>query len=69
MPYLRFTLDLAVKEPIPDTLKNKLPAIRDAIRQLKSYASNIGSNEMTITAKYHRCNHDIGAPCGEEKEI
>lgn len=75
MSYLRFNLDLAVKQPIPTALKDKLPAIRDAIKQLKSYASKIneGKNneEMTVKASYHICHHDSGntIPCEPEQEI
>lgn len=74
MSYLRFRLDLAIKEPIPQALKDKLPAIRREIRRLKSYASKInegkGNEEITVTATYHICDHDNPAnrtPCVEEE--
>ena len=73
MSYLRFTLDLAIKQPIPQALKSKLPEIRDAIRQLKAYASKINegsvNEEMTVRATYHICHHDEGLPCEPEQEI
>lgn len=73
MSYLRIQTDLAIKEPIPQLLKDKLPAIRDAIRELKSYASIINKDadneEMTIRAVWHICNHDIGEICTPEQEI
>jgi len=73
MSYIRFNLNLAVKEPIPDALKKKLPEIRNAIKMLKSYASKINegkvNEEMTVKAVWHRCHHDTNEPCEEEKEI
>ena len=73
MSYLRFNLDVAIKQPIPETLKNKLPIIRSHVRDLKSYASKINegtpNEEMTVKATYHVCRHDEGLPCDEETEI
>jgi len=73
MSYIRFNLDLAVKQPIPSGLKSKLPEIRDAIRKLKSYASKINegkvNEEMTVKAAYHICRHDENLPCDPEVEI
>ena len=71
--YLRFTLDLAVKQPIPAVLQAKLPAIKDAIKQLKAYASKINAGaaneEITVKATYHICRHDEGLPCDPEVAI
>jgi len=73
MSYIRFTLDLAVKEPLPQELKNALPKIKDAIRKLKSYASKINegsvNEEITVKAVWHRCKHDEGLSCEAEQEI
>ena len=73
MSYLRFNLDLAIKQPIPNALKNKLPAIRHTIKELKSYASKINegqdNEEITVKATWHLCKHDEGKPCEEENEI
>lgn len=73
MSYIRFQLDLAVKQPIPAALMSKLPEIKEAIRKLKSYASKINegkdNEEMTVTASYHICHHDEGLPCEPETEI
>ena len=73
MAYLRFTLDLAVKQPIPAALQAKLPAILDTIKQLKSYASKINAGtageETTVRAVYHICRHDEGLPCDPEVAI
>lgn len=73
MSFLRLDIRLAVKEPIPQELKDALPSIKDKIRQLKSFASKINegtnSEEMTVKATWHRCFHDEGKPCGEEQEV
>lgn len=73
MSFIRFNLDLAIKEPIPDELNQKFSAIKETILKLKSFASKINegkeNEEMTIRAVYHRCFHDEGKPCEIEKEI
>ncbi len=73
MPYLRFTLDLAIPQPLPPALVAALPTIRQGIKDLKAYAAKINAGkaneEMTVKATYHICNHDIGQPCDAEVEI
>lgn len=73
MSYIRFQLDLAVKQPMPPALQSKLPEIKEAVRKLKSFASRINegkeNEEMTVRAVYHICHHDEGLPCEPEKEI
>ncbi len=69
MSHLRFTLDLAVKMPIPSALQTKLQAIKDRIKELKAFAEKINSEENTIRATYHICHHDEGKPCEPEQEI
>lgn len=73
MSYIRFQLDLAVKQPIPAALQSKLPEIREAVRKLKSFASKINegkeTEEMTVRAVYHICHHDEGLPCEPETDI
>ena len=73
MPYLRFKIDLAIKQPVSSSLTSNLPAIKQKIRDLKTYATkiNVGEDneEDTVSAKYHICNHDIGKPCGKEYDI
>ncbi len=73
MSYLRFSLNLAIKQPIPQALQDKLPTIKARIQELKSYAEKINAGkdneEMTIKAVYHICNHDTGMACGEEQDI
>jgi hypothetical protein len=73
MSYLRFNLDLAIKEPVPETLAAELPAIKQAIRRLKTYASKINqgtaNEEITVKANHHICRHDEGLPCDQETEI
>ena len=73
MSHLRFTLDLAVKQPIPAALQNALPTIRNKVRQLKSYAEKINAGqpneELSVRATYHVCHHDTGEPCEEEQDV
>ena len=73
MPYIRFRLDLAIKQPIPQKLKEHLPAIKAKILELKSYSEKINegkeNEEMTVKTSYHICNHDIGLPCEKEVDI
>ena len=82
MPYLRFTLDLAIPEDstgtlmagikIPTALANRIPAIRQGILDLKSYARKINAGaaheEMTVKATWHVCYHDEAnpQPCAEQ---
>ena len=80
MAGIRFNLDLFIQEDptgtlmagvkIPSVLATKIPTIRQAIRDLKVYASKI-NEEMTIRATYHICYHNEipTKPCGAEQEI
>jgi len=70
----RFQLDLA----IPEAIYNSIPlstktAIRDRIRQLKSYAVKINegaaNEELTVKATWQKCHHDTGELCEPEQEI
>lgn len=67
--YIWFNIVLAIPMPIPQTLENKLPVIKDKIRQLKQYAVNTG--EIAFSASWHICHHDEipRKPCGEDYEI
>ncbi len=65
--YIWFQIDLAIPMPIPDALQAKLPAIKDKIRQLKTYAVNTGM--FSFRAKYHICPHKEGKLCEVEQEI
>jgi hypothetical protein len=85
MAGLRFQIDLFVPESptgtlvagvkIPTALATKIPAIRQAVRDLKAYAVKIneGENneEMTVLAKYHICHHNENPqlPCEPAQEV
>ena len=85
MAGLRFSLDLYIDEDptgvliagvkIPPALAGKIPAIRQAIRDLKVFASKINegkdNEEMTVRAAYHICYHNENSnkPCKPEQEI
>ena len=85
MAGLRFTLDLFVAEDltgtlvagikIPTALAIRIPAIRQAVRDLKAYATKINegtaNEEMTVKAVFHICRHNESPykPCEPEQEI
>jgi hypothetical protein len=82
---LRFTLDLYIDEDpagtlvagvkIPTALATKIPAIRQAVRDLKVYAKKVNAGkvneELTVKASYHICYHNeaIVKPCAQEQDI
>ncbi len=92
MACLRFTLDLAVPEDpggtlilavdgvggikLPSAFVVKIPAIKAAIQQLKTFSVNINSGqpneEITTRAFYRICHHNEGEGhpvCEEAIEI
>ncbi len=84
MAGLRFNLDLYIPSSdtgtlvagvkIPNALALKIPTIRQAVRDLKAYATKINegqvNEELTVRAVFHICNHGgINIPCGPEQEI
>ncbi len=85
MAFLRFEISLAVKEDptgtlvagikIPTALATKIPAIRQAIQTLKSFASKINAGkpneENTVRFKRHICHHDEPGntiPCSDTEQ-
>ena len=73
MSYLRFRIDGAIKQPLPQAVKDALPAIRAKILQLKNYCEKINAGlpneENTISFKQHICRHDEGGACDSEVDI
>lgn len=75
MSLIRFSLDLAIPEAVYNAIPvAKKTAFRDVIRAMKALAVKINegatNEEMTITAKMHRCHHDTGDQlCEPEIEI
>ena len=73
MSYLRFNLDLAIKQPIPEELELKLPEILVAIGMLRNYAVEVQGGEVNVElsdqATYHICRHDEHKSCEQPKEI
>ena len=69
MTGIRFTIDCFIDEAaynaVPAATKT---AIRDRIRQLKTYAKSL-PGESTVKATWHRCNHDTGGSCENEVDI
>lgn len=64
---LWFQIDLAIPMPLPQALQDKLPAIKDKLRLLKTYAVSTGIG--TFHAGYHICRHEEGLLCESEVEI
>jgi len=62
-----FLIDLAVPLPMPQALQDKLPTIKNKIRQLKTYAVNTG--EAAFFGTYHICHHDTRQPCEDSVDI
>ena len=70
----RFRLDLAIPASVYDSIASSTKtAIRDKIRQLKSFAVKINegadNEEMTVKASWHKCHHDTGELCEPENDI
>mgnify|MGYP001612237478 CR=1 FL=1 len=70
----RFMIDCAIPEAVYNAIPAaKKTAIRDRIRELKSYAIKINegtpNEEMTVTAKWHKCHHDTNELCEPEQDI
>jgi|WetSurMetagenome_2_1015567.scaffolds.fasta_scaffold653287_2 hypothetical protein len=83
MAGLRFILDLYIPESpigtivegvqIPTSLATQIPAIREQIRVLKTYAAKINAGtlleEASMKASFHICRHDEGKSCSSEQDI
>jgi len=73
MSYLRYRIDLAVKEPIPAALEAELTAIEARICGLHGYSEKINeglsNEEDTVRATKHICRHDTGEPCDPEQDL
>ena len=87
MAGLRFNLDLYVDETpdgkevtisgvklkLPLEFVDRMPAIRNAVRKLKSFSSKINegkdNEEMTTVAQFHICRHNEGRSCDEPQDI
>ena len=73
MSYLRYTLELAFKEPLPVQLKNRLKAWELATKAILPDAVIINegqeNEEMTVKAAYHICHHDTGDTCEPEIKL
>lgn len=70
MSYTRISIDLAFKNPMSNTVKNKLQELKTLAKQGKTYAKKINegqpNEENTVRATYHVCYHDEpgnNAPC------
>ena len=67
MALVRFTLDIAIPEPVYQAITPaKKAAFRDIIRELKALSVRINrglpNEEMTALASWHLCYHDEAVP-------
>ena len=89
MAFLRFSISVAIPEDpegtlildsdgvggirIPTALANQIPAIRQGVRFLKSFSSNINvgqpNEEITTHASLHICHHDTNEACEPIQEM
>ena len=67
MPGTRVNIDLFFLDMTPAQVNQQFPALLPAIKAAKARATKIndgkGNEEMSVTARYHTCNHDINQPC------
>lgn len=73
MSLKRYNIQLAYKEPLSTTLKGKLVALENILRDVKKSAVKINTGmaneENTTKATIHTCHHDTGKACELEVEI
>ena len=72
MSLKRYNIDLAFPEPISTSLAGKLRAFESATKAILSNAVKIHEgevNEEATRAVWHKCHHDIGEACEEERDI
>ncbi len=75
MSYLRFIVDLAIKQPISSGLQAQLSAIATQILRLQSESEKINPGQImeenSTRATYHVCHHDEHPPkpCDPEEDI
>ena len=62
-----------IKNALPLELQDDIVAYYQMIKKWKSYAVKINAGaineELSVTATYEICRHDIGQACGETHEI
>ena len=62
-----------IKAALPPDLQDDAVALFQKIKRWKGYAVKInegaGNEEVSITATYEICRHDIGKACSPQREI
>jgi cation transport regulator ChaB len=62
-----------IRDALPQELQDIIVDYYQKIQRWKSYAVKINdgqnSEELSITATYEICRHDIGEPCSPQTEI
>ena len=72
MSLKRYNIDLAFPEPISTSLASKLMGFENAVKAILLNAVKINEgkvNEEATRAVWHKCHHDIGEACEEERDI
>jgi len=73
MSYLRYNIQLAIKEPVSGSIKKITKDFEKLVEDVRKYTVRIndgqGNEEETVKATWHICRHDEGKPCDDEIEI
>lgn len=73
MSYIRWSIDLAVKEPITKELEAEMDELKARLILFREQCSIINeglpNEENTKRMDEHICNHDIGEACGPKTDI
>lgn len=72
--YIRIRIDIAIpKATWEGWTQVQRDAVKDRLLQIKAVGKKINegkiNEENTISVKWHICRHELGLPCGEEKDF
>lgn len=66
---IRLKIDLTFEEPLSKEITDDLTLLQEILARLKPLSMAAIGDEVTTNTKTHKCKHDTGEPCTEEKEI
>ena len=73
MPYIRWTIDLAVEEPVTKELEAEMDELKTRLLHFREQCSIINeglpNEENTKKMNEHICNHDVGKGCGPKLDL
>ena len=73
MSYIRWTIDLAVKEPVSKVLEAEMDELKTRLQHFREQCSIINeglpNEENTKKMDEHICKHDTGGECEGMKDI